>query len=220
MLKLHSYPKFCAVAAKGPVDFVAEIGDQLGWLASTLRASPVPEGVLACSPKLTRFHATTTSDDQDVAVTASCKLSFELAMPQDLGPQSPGFCWAKLFRNPLLVDDYPVLPRDKPDTGLEMSLGMMTELVRSSQLTSIGGRIMLKGFCSLLVATAVAGDAVLWHYIYNSTGGRISYYDPRLQRIQNDLPEGIELQGLEDRRHIVGWCSDIREYTGIDHGIP
>ncbi|MBE3045240.1 hypothetical protein IMZ48_22345, partial [Candidatus Bathyarchaeota archaeon] len=217
-LKLHVYPKLCAVAAIGPVDFVAEIGDQLGWLASTLRSSPVPEGVLACSPKFIRsFHTTTAPGEKDVAITASCKLSFELAMPQDLGPQSPGFCWAKLFRNPLLVNDYPVRPRDEPDTGLEMSLDMMTKLVRSSQLTRIGGRIMLKGFCSLLVATAVSGDAVLWHYIYNSTGGRISYYDPRLESIQNDLPEGIELEDLEARRHIVGWCSDSREYTGMHH---
>ena len=208
------YKSTCRVEVRGSVDFVADIGDQLGWLASTLRESPVEDGLLSCFPKVKRFQATVN------AIIVTCELDFELATSQDIILGSPGFCWARLFRNPLLVTNYPVRPRDMPNTGLEISLDLMAEVIRSRQLTSIGGRIMLKGFCSLLVATAEAGDAVLWHYIYNSTSERISYNDPRLESIHNGMPEGIALEGLEARRHIVGWCSDIREYSGGSFHLP
>lgn len=96
-----------------------------------------------------------------------------------------------------------------------MSLPMMVELIRSRQLTRVGGRVILKGFCSLLVATAVAGDTVMWHLVYNPTGERISYCDPRLENIGSIVLEGFTLRDLEARRHILGWCSSIRECSGI-----
>lgn len=217
---LHPYESTCTMVVKAPADFVAEVGDQLGSLASTLRESPISDGLLSCSPKVAKFHTPVATDKRDATINATCKLRFDLAASQDIIPGPPGFCWARVFRNPLLVTEYPVRPRDGPDTGLEMSLGLMAELVRSRQLTSIRGRVMLKGFCYLLVATADAGDAILWHYLYNSTGERISYYDTRLESIQNDLQDDIVLESLKARRNIVGWCSDICEYSGMPSPRP
>lgn len=205
----------CTVEAEGQVDFVAEIGEQLGWLAATLRSSPVSNGVVACVPRISSFQVPILGKGCAASVIASCQIDFDMTVAQDISCHSPGFCWASLFRNPLLVTNYPIRRRAEAYTGIEMSLPMMVELIRSRQLTRVGGRVILKGFCSLLVATAVAGDTVMWHLVYNPTGERISYCDPRLENIGSIVLEGFTLRDLEARRHILGWCSSIRECSGI-----
>lgn len=204
----------CTVEALGQVDFVSEIGEQLAWIATTLRSSPVSNGVLACVPKLS-LPLPPYIDRRDGMLTLDYRMDFEMTADQDISRHSPGFCWAGLFRNPLLVTNYPIRRRAELDTGLEMSLPLMAELIRSRQLLSLGGRVILKGFCSLLMATAVANDVVMWHLFYNSTGERISYYDPRLEDVKCEIPQGFALKDLEGHRHIVGWCSNIVESFGM-----
>lgn len=184
-------------------------------MASTLRLSPTSTGVLACTPTLSRLQIYDQSiESKGVAMVVFCRISFHMTVAQDISTLSKGFCWANLFRNPLLVTGYPIRRRASADTGLELSLLVMAELVQSRQLTNFGERLVLKGFCSLLVATAVVADAVIWHLLFNSTGERISYCDSRLENIHYKLPQGFALRDLESRRHIVGWCSDIKEYPG------
>lgn len=127
---------------------------------------------------------------------------------------SKGFCWANLFRNPVLVTGYPTAHRTDPNTGVELSLSAMIELVQSRQFVSLDGNIFLKGFCSLLVATAVAVDVVLWHFLFNSTGVQISYCNPRLKDLSNETCQELTLRDIETRRHVVGWCCDVRENSG------
>lgn len=202
--------------AIGQVDFVSEIADQLAWLASNLRPSPVPVGVLACTPKISLFKV----DDQvtrahgAVSISVLCELEFPMAIDQDISCSTPGFCWANLFRNPLLVTGYPIRRRATPDTGVEISLRVMAALVQSRQLTGFGEKIILKGFSSLLVATSVLTDAVTWHLFFNSSGERISYCDARAEDVAFKMPEDFILREIESRRHIVGWCSNVGEYTG------
>jgi hypothetical protein len=215
LLRYTNNPSSCVVTAKGSVDFVSEIGEQLAWLASTLRSSPISTGVLACTPSLSRLRI----HDEDknvlsVAMAASCRISFDMAVAQDIITHSPGFCWANLFRNPLLVTGYPIRRRANADTGLELSLSMMAALVQSRQMTDFGERLVLKGFCSLLVATAAVADAVVWHLLFNPIGERISYCDSRLENIDYGMAQGLMLRDLESRRHIVGWCSEIKDYPG------
>lgn len=78
---------------------------------------------------------------------------------------------------------------------------------------------MLKGFCSLLVATAVKDDTVIWHLLYDPNGDRISYCDPGLENVNSEVPEGFLLRDLQTRRHVVGWCSDICQDTGKSNSL-
>ncbi|KAL4876176.1 hypothetical protein BJY04DRAFT_223261 [Aspergillus karnatakaensis] len=58
-------------------------------------------------------------------------------------------------------------------------------------------------------------DTIIWHLIVNNNKEeRISYDDPRLQKV--DLPSmtNIPLRVLAQCRHIVGWCSTSIEYYG------
>lgn len=215
-LMYYQHGSDCRVIAAGQVEFVSEIADQLAWLASTLRPSPVSAGVLACTPDISycNVEENFTSARGGIFLSVFCKLEFPTAVTQDISSSTPGFCWANLFRNPLLVTGYPIRRRAAPDTGVEISLRVMVELVQSRQMTGFGEKIMLKGFSSLLVATAVLTDVVTWHLFFNSSGGRISYCDARIEEVAFKMPEDFILRELESRRHIVGWCSDVGEYTG------
>jgi hypothetical protein len=122
-----------------------------------------------------------------------------------------------MFRNPVIVGGYPIRHRHQGDTGLEIPLEVMAELVQSNQVFNIDGNIMLKGFCSLLIVTAIDADAVIWHFLFSADGERISYCDTRLEGPEGmriATPKGLELKDLETRRHVVGWCSHVREFTG------
>ncbi|KAI9172522.1 hypothetical protein HJFPF1_02024 [Paramyrothecium foliicola] len=117
-----------------------------------------------------------------------------------------------LFRNPVLVIGYPIPHRTRPDTGLELSLGVMAELVQSHYCVRMGDKVMIKGFNSLLIATALAANTIIWHFLFNASGDRISYCDTRLEE-----PEHIrtlDLRDIKTHRHIVGWCSKVTELLG------
>ena len=205
------------VGATGPIDFVSEVGEQLGWLASTLRTSPVSNGILMCTPKLSALQMRNWGTlPLGVAIVFSCRIKFSMMlMPQDTTSLSPGSCWVNLFRNPILVTGYPIRRRSTPDTGLEMSLHVIAELVQSHLVTLFDKRVVIKGFCSLLVATAILADAVIWHLLFDPSGERISYCDPRLDEVRyGKIPQELMLRDLGSRSHIVGWCSNIREYSG------
>lgn len=203
----------CEVTAAGVIGYVSEVGEQLAWLAATLRTSVSKNGVLGYRPTMFDFDITH-EHVGDYALVAACRIGFEVSQAEDITSQTAGFCWAGLFQNPILVTNYPIRRRTEVDTGLEMSLDMMSQFVESRRLTKAGGRLILKGFSFLLVATAVKDDTVMWHLFYNPKGDRISYCDPRVQSTESAIPEGFLLGDLQARRHVVGWCSNVCEDIG------
>ena len=219
-LRYIQYSSSCVVVAIGQVHFVSEVAEQLGWLGSALRSSPISEGIVACSPRLSRLQILTEDTENDGAITASCRIEFPLRVDASMNPQSQGFCWANLFRNPVLVTGYPIPRRAESKTGLEISLAMMAELVQSQSLVKIAERTILKGFCSLAVVTGVVRDAIIWHFLFNSSGERISYSDHRLEDIDYGKAQALTLRGVGSGRHIIGWCGDIKDYLGHPKANP
>lgn len=203
----------------GPLDFVLETAEQVAWLASALRPSPFPQGVAACRPSIADVHASNGKETQpsETIITGSCRIEFVFEHAPDRpdpGTTRRGSCWFGLFRNPVLVTGYPIAQREALETGLEISLGFMALLVDSDTVFRVGDTMILKGFCSLLAAIEATKDLVLWHLLFNSTGERISFSDNRIGGIGKASMTDISLRDLEPRRHIVGWCGDVMEYSG------
>ncbi|KAH7160482.1 hypothetical protein B0J13DRAFT_128129 [Dactylonectria estremocensis] len=208
------------IVAKGQVDFLSDVGEQLGWLGSALRPSPLAEGIITCSPRLSFFQTQQQSSEACSSnVLASVRINFSMKPVDSPNSTSTGFCWVNMFRNPVLVTGYPTAQRTDPNTGVELSLSAMVELVLSRQFVSLDGNIFLKSFCSLLVATAVTVDVVLWHFLFNPTGERISYCDARLEDLSNETCQGLTLRDIEARRHVVGWCFNVKEYSGSPQAV-
>ncbi|KAH7129125.1 hypothetical protein EDB81DRAFT_906999, partial [Dactylonectria macrodidyma] len=197
------------IAVTGNIDFIVKTGEQLGWLGCALRSSHLLQGVVGYKPLLSQVDVHYASGSDDSAV---CHIEFSIAQ-QSADPGLPGFCWADMFQNPVVVSGYPIRHRDQKNTGLDIPLETMTELMQSNHVFNLGGNFIMKGYSSLLFATAVARGGVIWHHIFNPDGDRILYNDILPDKISISTTE-LKLKDLGTFRHIVGWCSNVREYTG------
>ncbi|KAL4909723.1 hypothetical protein BDW74DRAFT_173217 [Aspergillus multicolor] len=206
----------CCVTVIGSPYVVAEIGEQIGWLASALRVTPdYMQGVVACLPDIVELDVEEDNKDCAVVAVGSCRIVFNLMEKPKVRSSTQGFCWGPLFSSTTMVSGYPILQRDVANTGLEMSLGVMATLIRTQQVVQWGARVIMKGFSWLAVASRCTSGTTVWHLLTSAGASqRISYIDPRLDRINIQVSESTSLRFLEGSRHIVGWCSNATEYCG------
>lgn len=135
-------------------------------------------------------------------------ISFEVKQA-DSDLETPGCCWHKMFRNPVIVKGYPILARQEDFRGVEMPLSMMAKLVRTERVNQFDGKTFLKGFSSMLVAVRLTESVLTWHYLYEKEEGRLTYLDHKIQ--QADF---VALHRLDDMRHVIGWCGNAHYYAG------
>jgi hypothetical protein len=137
-----------------------------------------------------------------------------LAPHERFSQTSNGECWQNLFRNPVVVLGFPVRRRLQREPGLEISLANMASLVRTRRVSVFGGKVFLKGFCTMLVPTKRAGDMVIWHVLFNESGEHISYSDKRVRELAGNFEENLRPSDLDTARHIVGWCTNVEHRAG------
>ncbi|KAJ5113958.1 hypothetical protein N7456_002492 [Penicillium angulare] len=204
------------VRVSGTGDSLAEFAQQFAWLGSALRPSNLDYGVVSCTPFIqsSRLNNTSTSAVSPGVLPVPdilCVIGFKMeSFPRE--EKLPGQCWHAMFRNPVVVKGYPILTKKRHDLGLEMPLNMMAGLTDSDRAIEFDGKVFIKGFSAMLVATKIVEDLLVWHYFYNSDGSRISYLDQSLQNV-----EKISLMQLETSRHVVGWCADCKYNAGAEN---
>ncbi|KAJ5549058.1 purine and uridine phosphorylase [Penicillium frequentans] len=178
---------------------IAEIGEQLAWLASALRSSLHDSKLSYCTPFIssTTVESISMPTQQASLITkASCVIDFRLEAGEDDSPPSVGQCWHHLFRNPIVVKGFPIARRSKHGTGLEIPLNLLAALVHAEN-AEIFNEYMRDE------------DQITWHLLYNAKGERISYLDGIEGHAEN-----ITLSALATSRHILGWCLDAKCYAG------
>ncbi|KAB5554733.1 hypothetical protein GE09DRAFT_1059012 [Coniochaeta sp. 2T2.1] len=117
-----------------------------------------------------------------------------------------------MFRNPVIVKGYPIPRRAKSQTGLEMSLDSVATMTNAKRLVEFCGKTIIKGFSTMLVASAVVEDIVFWHHFFNPDGRFISYSDKAMS--QSGTHCSVSFDVVEKSRHIVGWCEEVRCFAG------
>ncbi|KAI1742983.1 hypothetical protein F4680DRAFT_471857 [Xylaria scruposa] len=192
--------------AVGLVETIVEVGEVYGLMTTALRsalgntvASAIPILDISAEDGSSRFKA---------------KIFLRRT---DFPSLSIGKCWQNLFKNPVVVLDFPVPRRQQgQEQGLEVSLATLAALVGTRRITVFCGKVFLKGFCTILVPTKYAGDTVHWHVLFNDDGSRISFTDARIREAAGgfDLLEHLTLSSIETARHIVGWCKRVRNFAG------
>ncbi|KAL1637009.1 hypothetical protein SLS58_009535 [Diplodia intermedia] len=216
-LKAWAHEKKITVEATGVGESIAEVGEQLSWLGSTLRPSPHETGVALCTP-VVHVRASKQklpmrpADDRftrPFVPDVFCQLGFTFSENTALPELVQGRCWQSMFRNQIVVEGFPTPRRNRPNTGLEIPLDVMARLVDTQRIDFFNGKFFLKGFSSMLVPTAQFGDLVLWHHLYNKNGDRISYLDADMDHLRD-----LNWSQLEQARHVVGWSSEIRCFAG------
>lgn len=200
------------VEAFGTGYSVAEVGEQFAWLGAALRSSPYEFGIAYCTPFISDIRVDNTP--YLVSETPSwadilCKIDFTVQEKEEHLESANGQCWHDMFRNPVVVKGYPIPRRSELDTGLEIPLNMMAGLAQTQRANTFNGKLFIKGFSTMLVPTKHSGDLLIWHLLYNREGNRISYLDNTVPHAEN-----VSVFNLGEARHVLGWCSEIRNYAG------
>lgn len=206
------------VEVVGSRSSVVEIGEQLVWLSSALRSSPFA-GIALCSPYI-RIGDCDPGDMEGLRYRAdgdsSPVVKIDFALEEGSAkPNSEGQCWHRLFRNPVIVRGFPIVERDPPLPGLEISLHIMAGLVQATRAYAFDETITLKGFSSMLVPTEQSNDMTLWHHFFHLDRSRIMYFEKGLStlRVSN-------FSKLQVSRHIVGWCTRAENCAGRFDSAP
>jgi hypothetical protein len=144
-------------------------------------------------------------------LTYSCDLTFPTRAITTTNPETtkPGQCWYKLFRNPVIVEGYPIPRRSRYNSGLEIPLNMMSRLAESPRLHQYMGKHLLKGFSTAVFPTETLEDALLWHLHCTDDGSRLPYPD-----LGGTRCFGMPPHEMTSRRHILGWCSEAKLCAG------
>lgn len=122
-----------------------------------------------------------------------------------------GECWHNMFRNPIVAEGFPILRRTRATRGLEIPLNMAAGLTRTQRVTTFDDKVFLKGFSTMLIASKVCADMLLWHFLYKKDGGRISYRDSNASSVTHE-----RTSNLENARHVIGWCSSVKSFAGTN----
>jgi hypothetical protein len=152
--------------------------------------------------------STDSTTERPSSQEAHFKMDF--TMNEDEAGDFQGQCWQGLFRNPAVVQGYPIRRRAEPRLGLEIPLNMMAELVRSRYANFFSGALFVKAFSTILWTTRYIEGVLIWHLLYNENGDHISYHDSRITHAMgDDIPRSAAAA-----RHIVGWCAGAKYCAG------
>ncbi|KAM5519714.1 PFS domain-containing protein [Fusarium oxysporum f. sp. phaseoli] len=192
------------VEMDGSAASISETGEQLAWLGAALRSSPRRKGLVYCTPSIRSMYQSRVMPQAVV---------FEIEFEVEQLPESPdianGQCWHGIFKNPIIVKGFPILPKLQKNTGLEIPINLMAGLARAKHVDRFNDKVYVKGFSTMLVPTKQFKDVVYWHLIYQEDGCRISYLADNLQR-----DDDVGSLNLASCRHILGWCSEANFYAG------
>jgi hypothetical protein len=202
------------VIAVGSSEALAEAGQQFAWLGAALRSSPVETGIAHCVPYIRKCHQmqaglSVEPSEQRRRGEIFCQFGFKVRASNTMGTEGPGRCWHNMFTNPILVGGYPICSKPESGLGIEMPLDLLAGLVGASQVVGIQGKVVLKGFATMLVAVKRLGDLLIWHFLFDEDGKRISYLDFALEEACD-----MNVHQLDDVRHVVGWSRDSSYYAG------
>ncbi|OTB08944.1 hypothetical protein M426DRAFT_129610 [Hypoxylon sp. CI-4A] len=196
------------VNVTGAICSIIEVTKVLVWLNAALSSLGVSEGLSFQHPSCKVY----TLPDDTLACWPVCN-TMEV-VPSTTASVSAGGCWASLFHNPILIKGYPIPRRPSQDPGLETSLIIMTQLANTEKISNFSGHLLIKGFSTILVPTKQEDGFIFWHTVSNEDSHHISYSDTRVKELLKEYPAGLTYNHLETSRHIIGWCSNAKNYTG------
>lgn len=134
----------CSITVTLGLQMVIELAQQIAWLTCALRCPPTGLTVAACYPALTVNRVSDTNKHSEV-VLVSCRIETIFKQHEPSSTDSDGRCWESLFRSNVLASGFPISARTLPNTGIELSMGVLAQLLHTRQAVQFGSRIILKG---------------------------------------------------------------------------
>ena len=193
---------------------IMEIGEQLAWFGGTMRSSPFA-GVALSSAYVDTHDLT--QEEQDGLNHAgfqedSTVLNIKFALHEgtaDSKRYNEGRCWHNLFRNPVVVQGFPIFQRHSLSPGLEIPLNLMAALVGTARAHAFDDTMIIKGFSSMLVPTKRSENLTIWHVVFHADSTHVSYTERGSSSLRS-----TNFEELQTSRHIIGWCANVKGCTG------
>jgi hypothetical protein len=199
-----------ATEVYGTVASILDIGELLAWLGANLQQSSDPLSHKHVCPSILTQISPTSSHKSPSIVNY---ISFGTVNNDNVlrEPSTPnGRCWHQLFRNPIIVKEYPISPKARPGSGIEIPLNIMATLVGSGQIDEFDGKSFIKGFSKMLVPVEKDGNVIYWHLYRSENQDRIPFWNPTTSHAAY-----IDSLQMGSCRHIVGWTLDAEFHAGI-----
>jgi hypothetical protein len=208
-------PRCTTVNALGGQATLTEFCEQLAWLGSALADFPKSNGVSLSTPHVQRltYNEVRNGTPVDIAILLGFKVT---PFPKHPMQDTTSSCWHAMFRNPTIVEGFPIPAREKNEHGLHIPFEMMHTLTETHFLTSYARTAILKGFCTLLVPTCRTKHSITWHFLHNDDGKRIPHSAFR-NRVTNWLgADEVKVTSLDtpNLHHYVGWSSNVTSHFG------
>jgi hypothetical protein len=90
----------------------------------------------------------------------------------------------------------------------------MASLGDACYLTEFNDIPVLKGFSTMFVATEVSDNAVVWHFLCNQDGARISYLDLQHYCQGYHVSSPFSPSLWTTTRNFVGWTTSVNRLAG------
>lgn len=197
-----------AIEVESPYSFALDFGAQLAWLGAACRHYTENRD----PPTLVQPRISAEQKTRDLDLEFSrIFLDFQ---PVDDSQSCTGrnTCWTQLFRGLSVVNGFPTSFRTTHCEGLEMTLELMMVLGETPRAVIFDGRLVLKGYSAMFVATRKIDDGILWHLLIG---------DDEDEEISYGLVSTIKTEGepnmawLECNRHFVGWADNVQLSLGM-----
>lgn len=174
-------------------------------MSAAFQPSPYKNGIAVFSPHIEQIVL---SDDSKTSRRISCSIGMNYRRAENKGVL-PGLCWYSMFKNPVMVEDFPTPTCSYAKEGIQMPLELMARLVGTKKVQEFSGALFLKGSTSMLYPTESDGQVIYWHHDYNVDGKYLSYIDNSTTPLQH-----ISFERLSVAQHIVGWCRTVENLAG------
>lgn len=197
---------FVVVTAYGLDHILSDIGEQLSWLGAACAVSNSQTQIALRSAQIM------TRKEPSMLYFVITYISRPVVFEDSSGPV--GSCWHGLFRNPFIVQGFPILSRPHGEQGLEIPLNMMADLGMCDRVTIFDNHLVIKGFSSMFVPTKRIKNSVQWHFIYQQDGSRISYLEADARCTVRLHIADLDATRLESSRNFVGWASSVLTQIG------
>lgn len=200
------------IQVMGSSTAIFEVTQQLVFIAATFRLS---SGCLSLS---------------NCSLESKAKGVFQIGLaPLEAVSHESNMCWHPLFVGSIIARSFP-MPSRADEIGIELPYSVMLSFARILYPVEFDGGILLKGFDTMLVPTAITDSSIQWHFIqeessndllapYVSRGSTGKRRPKRLPiwAINDHVQNWVKLKSLDDisdKRMFLGFCDKVTIHLG------
>lgn len=196
--KVTIQPDLRSIQVQGGESLIISAAQQIAWLAAACQEKP---------KKISYAYVNFSEAIQhDAAQFPVFEVSVKLNTAESVSSES---CWNKIIGPAILITGFPICEREYDERGLEVSVGVMAQLLGISKAVTYNGGIVFKGRYSVVVPVKKTEHSIQWHVV-DKHPRKLEWKD-----IDKVCPYRITTMiDIFNSRSFLGWCPKVLESLG------